>query len=100
MGVTAFVNKLEARFLGQLTDGELPKDLDPNDGASVQAWFKEAFGLWFLKHRESLLAREWVRRGWADDILKPDESGQLKETYRVRPEHVEKIDAWLKDEID
>jgi len=100
VGVTAFINKLETRFLNQLTDDEVPKHLDPSDGASVQAWFKKAFGLWFLKHRDDLLAREWVKRGWAEYILKPTESGELKETHRVRPEYVEKVDAWLQDEID
>ncbi len=100
MGVTVFVNKLETRFLNQLTDDEVPEDLDPSDGDSVQAWFKRAFGLWFLKHRDDLLAREWVRRGWAENVLKPTGSSELKETYRVRPECVEKVDAWLQDEID
>jgi predicted DNA-binding transcriptional regulator len=100
VGVTAFINKLETRFLNQLKDDELPRNLDPNDRDSVRAWFKEAFGLWFLKHRDDLLAREWARRGWAEYILKPTESGGLKEIHRVRPECVEKIDAWLQDEID
>ena len=99
MGVTAFVNKLETQFLNHLREDDIPKNLDPSDGVSVQAWFKEAFGLWFLKHRDDLLAREWVRRGWAEYVLKPGESGQLKETHRVRPEYVETINAWLQDEI-
>ena len=100
MGMTTFINKLETRFLNQLTDDEIPKDLDPRDGESVRVWFKKAFGLWFLKNRDDLLAREWVRRGWAESILKPTESGELKESHRVKPECVETIDAWMQDEIE
>ena len=76
MGVTAFINKLEARFLNQLPDDEVPGNLDPSDGDSVRAWFNEAYGLWFLKNRDDLLAREWVKRGWAEYVLKPTASGE------------------------
>ncbi len=78
---------------------EVIKKFEEGD-PGMQAWFKEAFGLWFLKHRNDLLAREWVRRGWAEYVLKPTGSSELKETHRVRPECVEKVDAWLQDEID
>ncbi len=98
--MTAFNDKLETQFLNQLADDEIPKNLDPKDGTVVQAWFETAFMAWFLKHRDDLLARESVRRGWAENILRPTGSSELKETYRVRPECVEKVDAWLQDEID
>lgn len=100
MGVTAFTRKLEKHFLDQLDPKEIPKHLDPRDGAAVKAWFKEAFGYWFLEHRDELLGREWVKRGWADTVLRPAESGKLKERFQVKPECAEKIDAWLQDEID
>jgi hypothetical protein len=100
VGVTSFLDKLEASFLTQLDSKDIPKHLDPKDGAAVQAWFHEAFGYWLLTHRDDLLAREWGRRGWADCVLKPAESGELKESYRVKPHCVEQIHAWLQDEID
>jgi len=100
VGVSAFLDKLETHFLNHLKDDEIPAHLDPADGKAVREWFKEAFALWLLKNREELLAREWIRRGWAECVLKPTESGELKETHRVKPEFVETIDAWLNDQID
>jgi hypothetical protein len=100
MGVAAFTRKLEKRFLNQLDPRDIPKDVDPADGDAVRAWFAEAFGYWFLEHRDELLGREWVRRGWAESVLRATESGSLREAFRVRPECAEKIDAWLQDELD
>lgn len=100
MGVTAFIRRLETSFLNQLGDKEVPRHLDPSDGAAVRAWFQEAFGRWFLEHRDDVLAREWARRGWAELVLKPTESGELKESYRVKPEFVGTIDDWMQDKID
>jgi hypothetical protein len=100
VGVTSLIHNLETAFLNQVDSKEIPKHLDPKDGEAVKAWFHEAFGIWFLKHRDDLLAKEWARRGWAEWSLKPVESGELKETYRVKPECAELIDAWLQDEIE
>ena len=100
MGVTSFLHQLEAFFLTQLDSKEIPKHLDPKDGDAVRAWFHEAFGYWLLKHRDDLLAKEWARRGWAEYTLKPAASGELQESYRVKPDCVQQIDAWLQDEID
>jgi hypothetical protein len=100
MGVTTFLGKLESSFLTQLDSKEIPKHLDPKDGEAVKVWFHEAFGYWLLKHRDDLLAKEWARRGWAECVLKPTESGELKEAYRVKPGCVEQINAWLQDETD
>lgn len=85
MGVTAFIGKLETSFLKQLDDKEIPRHVDPNDGDAVRTWFKEAFGRWFLEHRDDVLAREWAKRGWAEVVLKPTASGELKQSYRVKP---------------
>lgn len=100
MGVTAFIRRLEAFFLNQLDDREIPRHLDPRDNEAVQAWFQEAFGRWFLENRDDVLAREWVRRGWAEPVLKPGPSGQLRHSYRVKPEYVETIDDWMQDKIE
>jgi hypothetical protein len=100
MGVTAFTRKLETYFLNQLDPKDMPKHLDLSDGEAVKAWFKEAFGYWFLEHRDELLGREWVRRGWAKSVLRTEPSGKLKEWFRVKPECAKSIDAWLQDEID
>ncbi len=100
MGVTAFLDKLEASFLNQLDDDEIPRTLLVSDGRAVREWFKQAFGYWLLQHRDDLMAREWVRRGWAEHSLEPTESGDLKDAYRVKPESVQLIDDWLQDRID
>ncbi|MBN2296111.1 MAG: hypothetical protein JXM70_27015 [Pirellulales bacterium] len=100
MGVTEYINKLETEFLNQLADNEIPRDLDPNDSAAVQAWFKTTYAAWFLEHRDELLAREWVKRGWAEHIMQPTESGKWEKHHRVKPEYVEEVDAWLQDEIN
>ena len=100
MGVTSFTKKLETHFLNQLDPKHIPKHLDPKDKDAVNAWFKEAFGYWFLEHRDELLGREWVKRGWAESVLQTGESGKLSESFRVKPECVEKIDAWLQDQLD
>ena len=100
MGVTAFTQKLEKHFLNQLDPKDVPRHLDPRDKDAVHAWFKEAFGLWFLERRDDLLGREWVKRGWAEAVLQTSESGKLKEVFRVKPKHSDKIDAWLGDQID
>lgn len=100
MGMTAFTTKLRTYFLDQLGPKDIPKHLDPNDKHAVHAWFKEAFGYWFLEHRDELLGREWVRRGWVESVLQVTESDKLTEAFRVKPEHAQKIDAWLQDEID
>ena len=100
MGVTAFISKLETSFLNQLDDKEIPRHVDPNDGDAVRAWFREAFGRWFLERRDDVLAREWANRGWAELALKPTASGELKESYRVKPEYVETIDDWMQDKLD
>jgi hypothetical protein len=100
MGMTSFIRDLETRFLNQLDSKEIPKHLDVKDGDAVKAWFHEAFGIWFLNHRDDLLAKEWSTRGWAEWSLKPMESGELKDVYRVKPECAEQIDKWLHDEID
>jgi len=100
MGVTAFTTKLRTHFLDQLRDEDIPKHLDPNDKDAVHAWFKEAFGYWFLEHRDDLLGGKWAGRGWAESVLEVTDSGKLTEAFRVKPEHAQKIDAWLQDEID
>jgi hypothetical protein len=100
MGVTAFTKKLETHFLNQLDPKDTPKDIDARDGEAVRNWFKEAFAYWFLEHRDELLGREWVRRGWAESVLRSTESGKLAEAFRVKPECAERIDAWLQDQID
>jgi len=97
MGVTSFISKLETSFLNQLDDRLIPRHIDPGDAVAVRAWFAEAFGRWFLEHRNDVLAKEWVKRGWAELILKPNASGELKESYRVKPEYVETIDEWMQD---
>ena len=48
MGVTAFISGLETFFLNKLDEKDIPRHLDVNDWAAVQAWFSEAFGRWFL----------------------------------------------------
>jgi hypothetical protein len=100
VGVTSFLGRLEASFLTQLDSKEIPKHLDPKDGETLTAWFHEAFGYWLLQHRDDLLAKQWARKGWAECTLERMPSGELKETYRVKPECVEQINAWLQDEID
>ena len=100
MGVTAFTKKLEKHFLTQLDPKDIPKDLDARDGEAVTAWFREAFGYWFLEHRDEVLGREWARRGWAEPVLTMTESGGLKEQFQVKPEYAERIDAWLQDRIE
>jgi hypothetical protein len=100
VGVTPFISRLQTSFLNQLDDKEIPPHVDPSDGDAVRAWFQEAFGRWFLEHRNDVLAREWVRRGWAEVVLKPDASGELKQSYRVKPQYVETIDDWMQDKID
>jgi hypothetical protein len=100
VGVTAFLGRLEAHFLNQLKDQEIPAHLDPHDGKAVKEWFREAFGYWLLEHRDEVLAREWVRRGWAEYVLKPDPAGGLHESHRVKPEFVETIDDWLQDKVE
>jgi len=100
MGITSFSRQLETHFLNELDPADIPKHLDANDKSAVDAWFKEAFGYWFLEHRDELLGREWVRRGWAELVLVSGESGALKESFRVKPQYAERIDAWLQDEID
>ena len=99
MGVTSFISRLETSFLHQLDDKVIPRHIDPRDAVAVRAWFAEAFGRWFLEHRDDVLAKEWVKRGWAELILKPTASGKLKESYRVKPEHVETIDEWMQDKV-
>ena len=100
MGVTAFTKKLERHFVNELDPKDIPKDIDATDGKAVRDWFEEAFAYWFLEHRDELLGREWVRRGWAESVLRSTESGKLVEDFRVKPEYTEKINAWLQDEID
>jgi hypothetical protein len=100
VGVTSFIHNLETSFLNQLDGQEIPRHLDPKDGHGVAAWFHEAFGIWFLNHRDDVLAKEWARRGWAEWSLRPMESGELKEVYKVKPERAEQIEDWLHDEID
>ena len=100
MGVTEFTKKLETHFLNQLDPKDIPKDIDPRDSDAAGSWVKEAFTYWFLEHRDELLGREWVKRGWAESVLETTEPGKPKECFRVKPECTEKIDAWLQDEID
>ncbi len=100
MGVSTFISRLETSFLNQLSEEDLPPHADPNDGEAVRAWVHEAFGRWFLQHRDDLLGREWARRGWAEFTFKPSASGGLRESYRLKPEHVETIDRWMQDEIE
>ncbi|MHC4402732.1 MAG: hypothetical protein ACYTG0_23970 [Planctomycetota bacterium] len=100
MGVTSFTERLESHFLNQLDPTDIPKEIDPRDWETVREWFKEAFGYWFLEHRDALIGREWVKRGWAESVLQPDPAGKLKESFRVKPECIDTIDAWLQDEID
>ncbi len=100
MGVTTFLERLEAFHLNQLREDEIPRGLDPTDGAAVRAWFKKAFAYWLLEHRDDLMGREWVRRGWAEHVLRPTKSGDLKDGYRVKPEAVQLIDDWMQDRID
>jgi hypothetical protein len=100
VGVISFLNQLERSFLNQLDANAIPKHLNPQDGEAVHDWFHEAFAYWLLDHRDELLAKEWVRRGWAELLLTPSEAGPLKETYRVKPECVEQIEAWMQDETD
>jgi len=100
MGMTAFMKTLETNFLNQLEPEAIPKHLDPRDWDAVQTWFKDAFGFWFLERRDELLGREWARRGWADVVLRPTESGRLKEFFRLKPECVETVDAWLQDQLE
>jgi hypothetical protein len=100
VGVTSFIHNLEISFLNQLDGKEIPGHLDPNDGLGVAAWFHEAFGIWFLNHRDDVLAKEWARRGWAEWSLQPAKSGELKETYQVKPECAQQIDDWLQDQIE
>ena len=53
-----------------------------------------------LEHRDELLGREWIKRGWAESVLETTESGKLVEQFRVKPECAERINAWLEDEIN
>ena len=100
MGISCFLRDLETHFLNQLGDSDIPSEIDVSDWDEVQKWFADAFAKWFLQNLEHVLSREWVRRGWADYILKPSTPGQLNEGYRVRPECVDEIDAWLQDKMD
>lgn len=97
MGVTTFLQRLETTFINQLLAEHIPRGLDPTDGPGVKSWFKEAFGFWWLERRNELLGREWVKRGWAEYVVAPDGQGGFVGEYRVRPEHVRDIDAWLED---
>ena len=100
MGITLFLRNLETHFLNQLTDEDIPSDIQVADWDNVQDWFSEAFAEWFLENRETVLSLEWVRRGWADYVRKPSTHGKLREYYRVKSEFVDEIDTWLQDEID
>ncbi len=99
MGVTSFTRDLETYFLNQLEGDAIPKRVDARDWCAVQAWFREAFGLWFLEHRDELLGREWARLGWAEVVLRPTESGTLRQFFRLKPECVDTVDAWMQDEV-
>ena len=99
MGITSFLHDLEMNFLNELKRDDIPSEIDIGDWDVVTAWFREAFAQWFLENRDEVLSREWVRRGWADYILKPSTPGKLEEFYRVKPEFVDQMDAWLQDEI-
>ena len=100
MGITLFLQDLETHFLNQLADEDIPSDVKVADWDNVQVWFSESFAQWFLDNRETVLSLEWVKRGWADYTLKPSSQSKLHESYRVKPEFVDEIDAWLQDEID
>ena len=100
MGITAFLHDLETHFLNELKDEDIPSDVDVTDWNRVQDWFRQAFGQWFLENREQVLSWEWVRRGWADYVLRPSRQGKLQESYRVKPEFLPEIDAWLQDQTN
>ena len=100
MGITLFLRDLETHFLNQLTDKDINSGLEMSDWDNAREWFSEAFAQWFLVNRETVLSLEWVKRGWADYVLKPSTQGKLRDFYRVKPEFVDEIDAWLQDEID
>lgn len=100
MGVTAYLNELENAFLNQLKDKEIPPDLVFSDAKAVRDWVHKAFAQWFLLNRDELLAKKWVKRGWAEHDLEVAASGNNGHAYRLRPEFVEQINDWLKDQID
>ena len=100
MGITLFLRDQETHFLNQLTDEDISSGIEVSDWENANDWFSEAFARWFLVNRETVLSLEWVRRGWADYVLKPNTEGDLRDFYRVKPEFVDEIDAWLQDEID
>ena len=83
-----------------MRDSEIPSDIDVGDGMLVQQWVRGAFAEWFLKNRDELLAKKWVKRGWAVYDMEADALGHTDQAYRVKPGHAWKIDAWLEDEID
>ena len=66
----------------------------------MRQWFKEAFGVWFLQHREDVLSKEWAEAGLGRRGARPDADGKLKMGYRVKPECVQQIDDWLQDRIE
>lgn len=98
--MTAFLQKLEVSFVNRLGNDELPRNLNPADGPTVMVWFREAFAYWWLQHRNELLGREWVRRGWADYVLKRSPAGELNGEYCLKPNRMQDIDAWVEDKID
>jgi hypothetical protein len=100
MGVTRFIDTLEVHFLSRLSDTDIPEGISPDDSRAVAEWFKDAFGVWFLQHRDDVLSKEWMKRGWAAEVLVPDSAGKLKMGYRVKPECVQQIDDWLQDRIE
>jgi hypothetical protein len=100
MGITSFLENLEMHFLNQLKDQDIPSTVDVSNWNGVEDWFRQAFAQWFLENREHVLSWEWVRRGWADYVLRPSTQGKLQESYRVKPEFLDEIDSWLQDQID
>ena len=99
MGSTKFLRKLETVFLNELDDKEIAPFVDCTDGEAVQQAVLDAFGMWFLRNRDDLLAREWIKKGWAELTVVGDASGHLKESYRVKPVYVNHIENWLEDEV-
>lgn len=100
MGVSAFLEDLSVDFVCDLAADAVPPSIAWNDRDALARWLQEAFALWLLGRRDEVMAREWFVRGWAELVVAPDGAGRYQNVYKVLPERVEQIEAWLQDLID
>lgn len=100
MGMTAFMQRVEISYVRDRKKEGLPEDTSLTDPEKLREFLWKDFTEWFLMRRDVLLGEEWVKRGWADRVIESTDVCLTKDNYRVKPEAIDVIDAWLNDEFD